>query len=49
MRLTRMRYARAMPRPRPRREPIAVWVESLLAADLRASRSEGSRLDRVST
>lgn len=39
-----MRHARATLRPSPRREPIVTWVESLLAADLRASRSEGSRL-----
>lgn len=42
-----MRHARAMPMPRPRSEPIVVWVLILPAADLRASRSEGSRLEEV--
>lgn len=39
-----MREARTMPIPRPRREPIVVWVVSLRAANFKASRSEGSRL-----
>jgi len=32
------------PRPSPTREPIVAYVERALAADLRAERSEGSRL-----
>jgi hypothetical protein len=39
-----MRHAKARPTPKPMNDPIRAWVESLLAADLRASRSDCWRL-----
>jgi hypothetical protein len=41
------RVARAIPIPRPKTDPIVVWMGILLAANFKASRSSALRLNGV--